>query len=158
MAGVLIDTGFLIALSNPDDRHHAVARDYWKYFLSNRIPIHLSVIVISEFSLVMEIPEEILKCCIIIPFGFGDAVRSGKFDLLRPRDPTISRDSVKDDMKIIAHAAGQGVDYVVTRDPGSFVKYCNAMREHGKIRFRVIELDDGFSQAPFHQGQGELLT
>lgn len=158
MAGVLLDTGFLIALSKPDDRHHEVTRSYWKYFLKNGIPIYLSTIVVSEFSLVVEIPDEILKTCIVLPFGFRDAVRAGKFDLLRGRTPGEQRDSLKDDMKIIAHAAGQGVDYVITRDPNSFIKYCNAMRDQGKIRFRVIDLDEGYTESHFHQGQEGLFS
>jgi hypothetical protein len=158
LSGVLLDTGFVIALSKPDDRHHDVARAYWKYFIDNEIPMYLSAIVVSEFTLVMSIPDDILNCCIVLPFGYLDAVRAGQFDLLRGRDPNMQRDSVKDDMKIIAHAAGAGVEYVVTRDPGSFVKYCDAMREKGKARFRIIELNEGFSDSHFDQGQGRLLT
>jgi predicted nucleic acid-binding protein len=157
MAGVLLDTGFLIALSKPDDHHHAITRQYWQYFLQNRIPMYLSVIVVSEFSLVMEIPDDILKCCIVLPFGYRDAVKAGKFDLLRGRDQNEKRDALKDDMKIIAHAANMSVDYVITRDPGSFVKYCRAMSEQGKVRFRVIEFSEGFSESQFNQGQEDLL-
>jgi hypothetical protein len=158
MGGVLLDTGFVIALSKHDDRHHQIVREYWKYFLEHKMPMYLSAIVVAEFNIIMEIPDDILKCCVPLTFGYRDAVRSGKFDLLRGRAEGENRDALKDDMKIIAHAAGEGVDYVITRDPNSFVKYCNAMREHGKIRFRVIELSNGFSASHFNQGQGDLLT
>jgi predicted nucleic acid-binding protein len=158
MAGVLLDTGFVIALSKPDDRHFTIARQYWQSFFGSRIPIYLSTIVVSEFSLVMEIPDGILKSCIILPFGYRDAVKSGKFDLLRGRDPAEKRDSVKDDMKIIAHASNAGVDYVITRDSGSFVKYCKAMSDQAKVSFRVIDLSDGFSESHFNQGQQDLLS
>jgi hypothetical protein len=159
MSGVLLDTGFLVALSKPNDHHHEIAREYWKYFLQNHIPIYLSTIVVAEFSLVMEVPDEILKCCIILPFGYRDGVRAGKFDLLKGRElGQEDRVALKDDMKIIAHAAGAGVDYLITRDPKGFVRFCEAMEEEGKLRFRVINMFDGFSESHFHQGQGDLLT
>lgn len=159
MPGVLLDTGFLVALSKPDDHHHKIAREYWKYFLQNHVPIYLSTIVVAEFSIVLEIPDDILNCCLRLPFNYIDAVRSGKFDLLKGRDKEKDdRDSLKDDMKIIAHAAGAGVDYIITRDPKGFVRFCDAMREQNKIRFRVINMFDGFSESHFRQGQEDLLT
>lgn len=159
MAGVLIDTGYIIALAKPTEPKHDDARKYWKYFTADSpMPIYLSTIVVSEFSLRQPIPDYILQCCIVLPFNYDDAIRAAEFDWTRNKPEGEERTALKDDMKIIAQAAGQSVDYVITRDPNTFLRYCETLREEGKTRFRTININDGFDLAHFSQGQGDLLT
>ena len=84
-AGVLLDTSFLITLADKNRAHHEAARRYWQYFLENQIPIFLSAIVVSEFCIKQEIPPEMLRCCVVLPFNWDDAQRAAKLDWKRLR-------------------------------------------------------------------------
>jgi predicted nucleic acid-binding protein len=148
-AGVLLDTSFLITLASPAREHHVVARMYWRYFLENEIPMFLSTIVVSEFCMKQEIPPDMLRACIVLPFNWEDARRAAKLDWQRLRPPGIERDALKDDIKIIAQAAVAEAQFVVTDDGRSFYKYCEAFKSVGEIAFQCIKLEDGFDRAYF---------
>ncbi len=104
-AGVLLDTGFLITLADKNRPHHQTARRYWRYFIENSIPIFLSAIVAAEFCVKQEIPPEIVRCCVVLPFNWDDAQRAASLDWKRIRPVGVERDALKDDIKIIAQAA-----------------------------------------------------
>jgi len=151
--GVLIDTSFLITLAGKGRKHHNAARKYWQYFLENQIPVFLSTIVVSEFCIKQEIPPDLLRCCVVLPFNWDDAQRAAKLDwkLLRPEGG--ERVALKDDVKIIAQAAGADVAYVITEDTESFFRYCKTLKERGEVQFSPIKLEDGFDLAFFDGGQ-----
>jgi hypothetical protein len=46
--------------------------------LENDIRMFLSTIVVSEFCGVQEIPPEILRCCVVLPFNWDDAQRAAQ--------------------------------------------------------------------------------
>jgi len=130
-AGVLLDTSFLISLADKNRAHHEAARRYWRHFLDNEIPIFLSTIVASEFSTKQEIPPEILRSCVVLPFNWDDAVRAAKLDWKRLRPQGVERDALKDDIKIIAQAAQADVEFAITDDSESFYKYCQTFKDAG---------------------------
>jgi hypothetical protein len=72
-----------ITLADKNRAHHEAARRYWRHFLDNEIPIFLSTIVASEFSIKQEIPPEILRSCVVLPFNWDDALRAAKLDWKR---------------------------------------------------------------------------
>lgn len=148
-AGVLIDTSFLITLADKRRPHHDAARRYWRHFLENQIPVFLSTVVVSEFYIKQEIPPEILRCCVVLPFNWDDALRAAKFDWTRTKPPGIERAALKDDVKIIAQAAGADVEFIITDDTESFYRYCKSLKETGDVRFKTIKLEDGFDRAFF---------
>ena len=49
MNSVLLDTSFLISLSDPARPHHADAGQYYRECVLRQVPMYLSTIVISEF-------------------------------------------------------------------------------------------------------------
>lgn len=151
--GVLIDTSFLITLAGPNRLHHHAARKYWQYFLENQIPVFLSTIVVSEFCIKQEIPPDLLRCCVLLPFNWDDAQRAAKLDWKRLRPEGVERSALKDDIKIIAQAAGADVEYVITDDTESFFRYCKILKEGGDVKFKAIKLEDGFDSAFFNNGQ-----
>jgi hypothetical protein len=158
-AGVLLDTSFLITLAGKGRAHHDTARRYWRHFLDNEIPIYLSAIVVSEFCMKQEIPPEILRCCVVLPFNWDDAQRAAKLDWKRQRAAGIDRDALKDDVKIIAQAIGADAEFVITDDAETFFKYCQGFKESGEVLFRTIKLEDGFDPAFFDpNGQRELIN
>ena len=148
-AGVLLDTSFLITLAGKNRAHHEAARRYWQYFLENQIPIFLSAIVVSEFCIKQEIPPDMLRCCVVLPFNWDDAQRAAKLDWKRLRPAGVERDALKDDIKIIAQAAGVDAEFVITDDAESFFRYCKTFKEAGEVQFKAIKLEDGFDRAFF---------
>jgi len=148
-AGVLIDTSFLITLADRNRKNYDAARRYWRHFLDNRIPIFLSTVVVSEFYIKQEIPQEMLRCCVVLPFNWDDALRAAKLDWTRARPPDVPRDAVKDDIKIIPQAAVAEAEFVITDDTESFYRYCEAFKQAGDVQFKAIKLDDGFDRAFF---------
>jgi hypothetical protein len=148
-AGVLIDTSFLITLAGKGRPHHETARRYWRHFLENQTPIFLSTIVVSEFCIKQEIPPDMLRCCVVSPFNWDDALRAAKLDWKRLRPAGVERDALKDDIKIIAQAARFDVEFVITDDAESFYRYCKTFKDAGDVSFKAIKLEDGFDRAFF---------
>src|ERR1035437_10782611 len=104
-AGVVLDTSFLITLTDPTRSHHQAARDYWRHFTENAIPIFLPTIVVSEFYIRQELPPDILRACVVLPFNWDDAVKAASLDLPGRQDRRNEpRGALKDDLKIIAQA------------------------------------------------------
>ena len=152
-AGVVIDTSFLITLGGKSRRNYEAARRYWKHFLDTQIPIFLSTVVVSEFCIKQEIDPQILRCCVVLPFNWDDALRAAKLDSKRMRPPDVPRSAVKDDIKIIAQAAVADAEFLITDDTKSFYRYCTKFKEAGDVQFKAIKLDDGFDRAFFDPNQ-----
>jgi len=148
-AGVLLDTSFLITLAGPGRARHETARRCWRHFLENDIRIFLSTIVVSEFCMRQEIPPEIVRCCVVLPFNWDDAQRAAKLNWKRLRPEGIKRDALKDDIKIIAQAAQADVAFVITDDGESFYKYCQDLKEAGEVDFKAVKLEERFDRALF---------
>ncbi len=155
--GVVLDTSFLITLADRNRAHHETARRYWNYFLDNEVPIFLSTIVVSEFCMKQDIPPEMARCCITLPFNWDDALRAAKLDWKRARPSGVGRDALKDDIKIIAQATVAEAGFVITDDGESFHRYCRIFKEEGDVKFTAIKLEDGFDSSLFyHDGQREF--
>jgi predicted nucleic acid-binding protein len=148
-AGVLLDTSFLITLAGTSRSNHETARRYWRHFLDNQIPIFLSCIVVSEFCIKQEIPPDMLRSCVVLPFNWDDAQKAAKLDWKRLRPAGIERDALKDDIKIIAQAAVKEAEFVITDDAESFFRYCTTFKDAGEVQFKAIKLEDGFDRAFF---------
>ena len=67
--GVVLDTSFLITLADPGRTSHEAARQYWRHFTEQALPVFLPTIVVSEFCVRQEIPPEILRACVVLPFN-----------------------------------------------------------------------------------------
>ena len=79
MNSILLDTSFCIRLLKSNDLLHNNAKDYFKYFLEQKIEIYISSIVVAEYSVkddVNNLPLEFVK---IIPFDFFDGKTAGEF-------------------------------------------------------------------------------
>jgi len=148
-AGVLLDTSFLITLADKSREHYESARLYWRYFLENDIPIFLSTIVVSEFCIKQEIPPDLLRCCVVLPFNWDHAQRAAKLDWKRLRLEGVMRDALKDDIKIIAQAEVVEADFAITDDSASFYRYGKTFKDAGDVRFKAIKLEDGFDRSFF---------
>ncbi len=155
--GVLLDTSFLITLADKNRDHHETARRYWRHFVENNITIYLSTIVVSEFCVKQAIPPDILRCCIVLPFNWDDALKAAALDWKRVRPDGVEREALKDDIKIIAQAAIADAAYVVTADERSFYRFCETFKSAAEIAFKPIQLAAGFDRAAFDaNGQSDF--
>ena len=146
-AGVVIDTSFLITLAGPGRANHEAARRYWRHFVEEGIPIYLPTIVVSEFQVRQEIPPEILRNCVVLPFNWDDAVRAAKLDPTGFDREGESRVALKDDVKIIAQAMVKDAAFLITDDKNTFFRFAERQVELGHASFRPIKLADGFDRA-----------
>ena len=76
---IMLDTSFCIRLMDANDDLHGNALEYFKFFLQEKIVIHLSTIVVAEYS-VGDDPQNLpLDNLQIETFDFRDAATAGIF-------------------------------------------------------------------------------
>ena len=156
-AGVVLDTSFLITLADPVRKNHAVARRYWRHFMEQNIPVFLPTIVVSEFCVRQEIPPEILRCCVVLPFNWDEAIKTAQIDFTQFRSPGDSRVAIKDDVKIIAQAMICDAQHVITEDTDSLARMASELKRSGRVGFKTICLKDGFDRSFFDpNGQSDF--
>ena len=152
--GVVLDTSYLITLANPARENHDSARRYWRHFVDSQMPLFLPTIVVSEFYVKQEIPPDILRCCVVLPFNWGDARKAAELGFDQLKSKAESRDALKDDLKIIAQAAVCGAGYLITDDVRTMYPSVQTLRTAGRVQFAAIKLEDGFDRGVFEKGQG----
>ena len=156
--GVVLDTSFLITLADPVRDHHPAAKSYWKHFLEQGITVFLPTIVVSEFCRKQEIPPDILKSCVVLPFNWDEAIKSAEMDITlfdRQGEP---RPALVDDVKIISQGIVQDAQWLITDDKKTFYRYAIDLQQAGKSPCKPIQLEDGFDLSFFEpDGQRSLV-
>ena len=69
------------------------------------------------------------------------------------RDPEDERNSVKDDVKLIAQAVCESITHVLTEDEKTLAKYVKRLSDAGECTLRAILLVHGFDAAWLNGGQ-----
>lgn len=157
MNSVLLDTSFLISLSDPARAHHAAAGLYYRACIERRVPMLLSTVVISEYSVRQAINDLPLRNFIVLPFNVDHAMSCGLLIRAAERDPGDDRVRVKDDFKLIAQCQCEGVTHVLSEDASTLTKYLDRLRALGSVATRGVLLRDVFDPAWFENGQTRLL-
>ena len=147
--GVFLDTSFLITLADPRRERHNVAKLYFQHFLSAKMPMAVSAIVVAEFCVKQELSTLPLGQLILPPFTHEDAVAVAALDFKAYQQPGNGRQALKDDFKIIGHAHARNFGYLITDDVETMFKYCEELRQQGRVNIRAIKLQAGFSLEPF---------
>lgn len=129
MKGALLDTSFLISLSNADRTDHLTAKRYFIEMINRGTAMYLSTIVISEFEVRQRISDLGLNQFIIVPFNIDHAIAAGSLvDAAKTvRSDGYGRDAIKDDVKLLAQCELLGIEHFLTGD-GLCVKSLNALR------------------------------
>ena len=150
-SGVMLDTSFLITLadSRRDRDRHPVAKQYFQYFLAEKMPMFVSAIVVAEFCRQQELATLPLQQLVLVPFTHEDAVVAATFDFKPHKSQEQDRQSLKDDFKIIGHAHARELGYVITDDAETMFGYCEILRKEGRTHLRGIKLQTGFSLEHF---------
>lgn len=157
---VLVDTSFLITLYDDRRPNHAIAKQYFKYFLDNDITLFLSSVVIAEFNQVQPIAKLLASGNFIpLPFNVDDAIRTGDIvfqmgDIQRRRGS--GNPKYADDIKLIAQADLKNIDFIITEDGSTLAHYCEALNSGSIIKTKAIKLVDGYDESYFNEGQTSL--
>lgn len=157
MNSVLLDTSFLISLSDPARVHHATAVQYYRECVHRQVPMYLSTIVISEFQVKQAINDLPLRNFVVLPFNVDHAMRCGLIIRQMARDPEDDRVRVKDDFKLLAQCDCEAISHLISEDASTLARYLDRARDVGLATTKVMLLRDGFDTTWFDNGQGRLL-
>ena len=157
MNSVLLDTSFLISLSDPTRSHHAAAVQYYKECVHRQVPMYLSTIVISEFQVKQAINDLPLRNFVVLPFNVDHAMRCGLVIRQMARDPEDDRVRVKDDFKKLAQCDCEAISHLISEDASTLAKYLDRARDAGLATTKVVLLRYGFDTAWFENGQTRLV-
>lgn len=142
---VLLDTSFLITLVDSQRRHHAVAKSYYQHMLQVGIPMHFSSVVAAEFAVKQDLVDLPLSNFRKLNFNLAHAHRAGQYwNAIGQRDNDDGRHVVRDDVKLLAQAGEEAIDFLITEDVRTLYKYCERLRSAGQLSTRAIALRDGF--------------
>lgn len=157
MNSVLLDTSFLITLSDPTRPHHTAALAYYRECTHRQVPMYLSTIVISEFQVKQAINDLPLRNFVVLPFNVDHAMRCGLIIRSMARDPEDDRVRVKDDFKLLAQCDCEAISHLISEDASTLAKYLNRALIDGLASTKAVLLKDGFDAAWFENGQTRLV-
>lgn len=156
MDTILIDTSFCIRLLKNNDPLHQNAKDYFKYFLEQKVEIYLSSIVVAEYSVkddAFNLPLEFVK---IIPFDFFDGKTAGELHsiLINKKEQVINieRNVIKDDCKLLAQISNRKIDAYITKDKKSFAQIFMPIQQAKGFNIVLFDLE-----IPLKDFKGELF-
>ena len=70
---VLLDTGFLIRLMNPDDQLHLAAMDYFRDFVEQGVQCKVSTIALAEYGVKDDLTHLPMRYLQVLPFHYNHA-------------------------------------------------------------------------------------
>ncbi|MBN8703348.1 MAG: hypothetical protein J0M08_09800 [Bacteroidetes bacterium] len=156
MDSILLDTSFCIRLLKSNDALHQNTKEYFKYFLEQKIEMYLSSIVIAEYSVkddANNLPLEYVK---IIPFDFFDGKTAGEFHsiLINKKEyvANIERNVIKDDCKLIAQIFNRKIQGYITKDKKSFNQIIQPIQTIKGIKIELLDFE-----IPLKEYRGELF-
>jgi predicted nucleic acid-binding protein len=148
---VMLDTSFCIRLMNQNDPLHQNAIDYFKYFLSEKITLHVSTIVIAEYAVGDDPVNLPLNNLQIETFDFSDALTAGQFHKEIKGDNTniadYNRRIITNDVKIFAQIKAKKIDAIISKDINSIKQYLTPLTNLNLVNFKFIDLNTLLSQS-----------
>ncbi|MCG9900874.1 MAG: hypothetical protein MH132_12790 [Hydrotalea sp.] len=156
MDSILLDTSFCIRLLKSNDPLHTNAKDYFKYFLEQKIEIYISTIVVAEYA-VKDDPSNLpLEFAKIIPFDFFDGKTAGEFHSIllnnKSQLSNIDRNVIKDDCKLIAQLFNRKIQGYITKDKKSFSQIISPIITSKSFTIELLDLE-----IPLNEFKGTLF-
>lgn len=141
----MLDTSFCIRLMDANDHLHINALEYFKFFLQEKIIIHLSTIVVAEYS-VGDDPQNLpLNNLQIETFDFRDAATAGLFHKELMGNKTniagYNRRLIANDVKILAQIKNREIGAIISKDLESVSKYVNPLINSNLLSLKFIDLN-----------------
>lgn len=75
---VLLDSGFLIRLMNPDERLHPVATHWFRKFVEDGVHCKVSTIALAEYGVKDDLTHLLMQYLHVIPFHYNHAACAAK--------------------------------------------------------------------------------
>ena len=142
---IMLDTSFCIRLMDANDGLHTNALEYFKFFLQEKIIIHLSTIVVAEYA-VGDDPKNLpLDNLQIETFDFRDAATAGLFHKELIGNKTniagYNRRIIANDVKILAQIKNREIGAIISKDVQSLTSYVNPLINSNLLSVRFIDMN-----------------
>lgn len=154
---VMLDTSFCIRLMDNQDALHGNAIAYFRYFLSEKITIHLSTIAVAEYAVgddPVNLPLDKLQ---LEAFDFRDAAAAGFLHTTlmgqKMNVEGYNRRIIANDIKILAQLKTRSIASIITKDVASFSKFFKPLTDVGLLDVVFLNLNISPNQA-----LGELFS
>lgn len=160
MQSVLLDSSFIISLSDDSRSDHEVAKRYFRAFIDNNVIMHLSTIVICEFEVKQRFTDLGAHNFIIMPFNVDEAVAgAAAFTTMHPlRIQGDDRAAVSADAKLMGQCINAGIEFFITGDDKCRRRIDRILESGPGLPFpRAICTRDSFDASWFNGGQWPLI-
>ena len=153
---IMLDTSFCIRLMDKDDTLHQNALDYYKFFLAEKISIHISTVVVAEYAVGDDPGNLPLNNLQIESFDFLEGSTAGKFhkvikgDIANVQD--YNRRIIANDVKILAQIQNKKIEGIISKDVKSLKQYITPLTSSSLLSVKFIDLN-----IPLHQALGQLF-
>ncbi|HCN85237.1 MAG TPA: PIN domain-containing protein [Anaerovoracaceae bacterium] len=142
---IMLDTSFCIRLMDENSDLHSNALEYFKFFLQEKIVVHISTIVVAEYA-VGDDPQNLpLNNLQIETFDFRDAATAGEFHRELKGNKTniagYNRRIIANDVKILAQIKSREIGAIISKDVESITKYVNPLINSNLLNVRFIDMN-----------------
>lgn len=161
MIQVTLDTSFLITFADPERRNHAVAVEYFRHCLAQRIPMWISTVVAGEFEVGQPISDLPLQNFRILPYNLAHAIQAAAFFkvIREAQTPPLEdrRPIIINDLKLIAQAEDEQISVILTEDTNTLVRIAARLNQRGVSSVSTLLLSEGFTPGRLgNPAQGEF--
>ena len=145
---VLFDTCVLISLLSEGTDHHVSAEQCLRKLVEGKHRIVVSPLTLAEYGVRGNLADVYAQPFRIPHFGVPHAEKAAKFRAVTSDEKKVERKESCDrqliaiDTMILAQAAVEQVDCVLTNDRRTFTRTAEALREAGETIPKVIMLND----------------
>lgn len=122
--------------------------------------MYLSTIVISEFQQMQSVVDLINSGAYLpLAYNYEDAIKTAElaFNLGGTDRRGDGNPKYKDDLKLMAQAEFNEIDFIITEDESTLARYCEKLKSAGMFSPKVILVKDGFDTSHFNNGQSSLI-
>ena len=148
---IMLDTSFCIRLMDKNDALHQNARDYFKYFLTEKITIHISTIAIAEYAVGDDPANLPINNLQIEAFDFLDAKTAGLFHKeikgSQSNIPNYNRRIIANDVKILAQIHTKKIEAVISKDLSSVKQYVQPLSKSNLLQIKFFDLNTTLQEA-----------
>lgn len=153
---IMLDTSFCIRLLDKADTLHQNALEYFKYFLLEKISIHLSTIAVAEYAVGDDPANLPVNNLQIEAFDFLDATTAGIFHKEikgnQSNIPGYHRRIITNDVKILAQIGTKKIEAIISKDVNSIKEYVQPLINAQLLQMNFFDLN-----TPLHAVLGKLF-
>jgi predicted nucleic acid-binding protein len=142
---IMLDTSFCIRLLDKNDPLHINALDYFKFFLQEKVSIHISTIAIAEYAVGDDPANLPINHLQIEAFDFLDATKAGLFHReIKGNQPNIAgynRRVITNDVKILAQISTKNIHGIISKDVNSLRQYVQPLIAANLLQMKFFDLN-----------------